>query len=292
MGYDLHHTRVRADPRCGGLSCPIGHHPSNPAYIGGAGESSGNTETSSGCVADRRATSCALSSIAAAAAEERAVEGRVEPGIGITHGPSASSHASATCWGEISRCAATSAKAAYREPRSPAWEAPPSGDHGRKAIPRSMQRARTSASARYRAEYSFCTAAMPPSSGPPTSSRARSSIARVTFDRPMVRAIPSAFTAARPPTCSAKGTAGSWRWRKYRSITSTPRRCTEARAAAPRASGVPERPHRSPSGPGARVIPPLVAITIRARSASDPAQERTASPTSTSLCPKCSPSGA
>ncbi len=67
------------------------------AHIGGAATRSGNVEISSAEVAVRRSCSSGVSSSSAAAADERAVVGRVLPGMTIIVGDRPSSQASATC---------------------------------------------------------------------------------------------------------------------------------------------------------------------------------------------------
>ena len=66
------------------------------------------------------------------------VSGRLEPGIGIIVGPSDSSHASATCWGETPCASAAAATGSTPLGRLGAEPMPPSGDHARKAMPRSV----------------------------------------------------------------------------------------------------------------------------------------------------------
>ena len=66
------------------------------------------------------------------------LSGRLAPGIGITVGPWASSHASATCCGETS-CVAAAVRTASTRALESALPMPPSGDQGRNAIPRCVQ---------------------------------------------------------------------------------------------------------------------------------------------------------
>ena len=66
--------------------------------------------------------------------------GRRAPGIGMTCGPKASSHASTTCCGLTPCCSPASRKAEKRSPTSrPPPPVPPSGLHGRNAMPCSPQ---------------------------------------------------------------------------------------------------------------------------------------------------------
>ena len=65
------------------------------------------------------------------------LSGRLAPGIGITVGPWASSHASATCCGDTP-CVAAAVRTASTAPLESDLPMPPSGDQGRNAIPRSV----------------------------------------------------------------------------------------------------------------------------------------------------------
>ena len=66
------------------------------------------------------------------------LSGRLAPGIGITVGPSESSQASATWCGETP-CASAARRTGSTSAVVSALPMPPSGDQGRKAIPRSVQ---------------------------------------------------------------------------------------------------------------------------------------------------------
>ena len=81
------------------------------------------------------AISSSLSSSSAAWMESVMFSTLVEPGIGMTVGPWASSHASATCCGETS-CVSAAVRTASTVALESALPMPPSGDQGRNAIPR------------------------------------------------------------------------------------------------------------------------------------------------------------
>ena len=82
------------------------------------------------------ASSSSESSSSAARTESVMLSGRLAPGIGMTVGPCASSHASATCCGETS-CVSAAARPRRRRRVASDLPMPPSGDQGRNAIPRS-----------------------------------------------------------------------------------------------------------------------------------------------------------
>jgi hypothetical protein len=126
------------------------------------------------------------------------VSGRLEPGIGITVGPSERSQASATCCGETpwARAAALTAPI----PAAESDEAmPPSGDHARNAMPRSVH-ASTSPLAIgdvWRSESWFCTDTTS------TIVSASSSCATLAFEMPTQRTLPSSWSSLNAPIDSA-----------------------------------------------------------------------------------------
>ncbi len=65
------------------------------------------------------------------------LSGRLAPGIGITVGPSESSQASATCWGETP-CSPAARRTGSTSAVPSDLPMPPSGDQGRNAISRSV----------------------------------------------------------------------------------------------------------------------------------------------------------
>ena len=126
------------------------------------------------------------------------LSGRLAPGIGITVGPSDSSHASATCCGDtpwFSAAARTGSTSAV----SPALPMPPSGDHGRNAMSRCVQ-ASTSplASGDVKPSESwFWTETI---SATPSAS---SSCSTLQLERPIQRTLPSSWSSLNAPTVSA-----------------------------------------------------------------------------------------
>lgn len=161
--------------------------------------------------------------------------GREAPGIGTTTGASASSHASVTCCGLTPCASATSWNAACREPTSPARLMPPSGLHGRNAMPSAAQCSSSPCEDRNAGENWFCTETR----RPPRIAWASSICATVALEMPASSITPSSSSSRIAPTESAYGTRGSGRWNWYSPMASTPSRRAEAFAASLRCSGRP-----------------------------------------------------
>ena len=126
------------------------------------------------------------------------LSGRLAPGIGITVGPSESSQASATCCGETP-CSSAAALTGSTSAVPSDLPMPPSGDHGRNAIPRSLH-ASTSplASGDVKPSESwFWTETI---SATPSAS---SSWSTVQLERPIQRTLPSSWSSLNAPTVSA-----------------------------------------------------------------------------------------
>ena len=105
----------------------------------------------------RTASSSAVRESSAARTESSMLCGREAPGMGMTTGASASSHASAICCGLTPRASASSWNAECCRPMSPARRMPPSGDHGRKAMPSAAQWSSSGRLERNAGENWFCT---------------------------------------------------------------------------------------------------------------------------------------
>ena len=134
----------------------------------------------------------------AACAESVTLSGRLAPGIGITVGPSASSQASATCCGETS-CASAALATGSTSAVPPALPMPPSGDQGRNAIPRSLQKSTSPLiSGDVKSSDSwFWTETIS------ATSSASSSWSRLQLERPIQRTLPSSWSSLNAPTVSA-----------------------------------------------------------------------------------------
>ena len=120
-------------------------------------------------------------------------------GSTLTVGARASSQASATLWGLTSWRFATSANASCRLPRSPALLMPPSGLHGRKAMPSSAHRSSSGRLLRKAGENWFCT----DTSRPPSTSRASRIWAGSALEMPAISMTPSSSRSTSAPTDSA-----------------------------------------------------------------------------------------
>lgn len=127
------------------------------------------------------------------------LSGRLAPGIGMTTGALASSHASATCCGLTPRAAAISANAACAEPSPPALPMPPSGLHGRNAMPSSAHSSSSGSLLRNAGENWFCTETR----RPPRISWASRICAGFALEIPAMRILPSSSRSRIAPTDSS-----------------------------------------------------------------------------------------